>query len=275
MKIYISVDMEGICGVVNFDQTRDKGKDYERARKLMTQEVNAALDGAFRAGCTEVLVNDSHGDMRNLIIEELDSRATLLSGVLKPLSMVAGIESGFDGAFFLGYHTRMGTQQGILCHTFSSSTVSEVSVNGRVLGETGLNALVAGHYGVPVLLVTGDEAVATEAQKLLGRVETVAVKKGVSRTAARCLHPQKAQALIKTSVIHALQHIKKFKPFRIPLPLRLRIRFMNPGMADAAETMPGAKRISSLEVQYRARDPLELYNALVTMALLASTLSNI
>lgn len=267
MKVFISVDMEGISGVVNWKQTEHGKEDYERFRKLMTQEANAAIEGAFEAGAREVLVNDSHGSMRNLILEELNPEARLISGSTKFMSMMEGIGQGFDAAIFVGYHS-MASSTGVLNHTYSGK-VSHYRVNGRVMGETGMNALVAGYYGVPVVVVTGDSEVTREARELLQTVETVTVKEPRSQFSALCLHPKKAQALIKETVKKALSNVRSYKPLEPPAPATVEVRFHTSGQADAACLMPGGRRLDPVTVEFTGKDYLEAYRGARTMITLA------
>ncbi|MEW6546229.1 MAG: M55 family metallopeptidase [Bacillota bacterium] len=260
MKVYISADMEGISGIVHFDETgREGGEDYQRARRLMTREVNAAVEGALEAGATEVVVNDSHGSMRNLLLEELHPAVRLISGSPKPFSMVQGLDESFHCAFFIGYHAR-AQSRGVLSHTYSG-TVAEYRVNGRVLGETGMNAAVAGEYGVPVVLVSGDSAVVAEARALLGPVETVAVKEYVARSAALSLPPQVVHGLLREAARRAVARTREIPPLRIERPVDLQVRFVHSGLADAAELMPGAQRLDDVTLGYRAPDFLTAYRA--------------
>jgi len=270
MKVFISVDLEGISGVVHDEHTMRNGREHDRARKLMTGEANAAVSGAFEAGATEVVVNDSHGTMRNLIPEELHQDAKLITGSTKPLSMMQGIDRTFDAAFFVGYHARRGTLHGTLDHTYSGATVSSFMINNQELGETGMNALIAGCFDVPVVLVTGDSAVTTEARSLLGNVETVTVKEAVSRWAAKCLHPNKAREAIRLGAISALRRRSEMRPFKLQPPYELRLELMNAGMADVAELVPDVKRITPRVVTYSSDDFLKVYKAfraIVTLAL--------
>src|SRR5256712_9540605 len=208
MHVYISVDMEGIAGVVHESQTDPTtpafAAEYGRFRRLMTAEANAAVEGALAAGATKVLVNDSHWFMRNLVAEELHPGAELLSGDPKPSSMVQGIEDGFDAALFIGYDAGAGTRNAILDHTYADR-VAEVRLNGRAVGELGLNAALAGAHGVAVALVSGDAALAAEAKQLLGdAVTTVVVKQAVSRHAARSVAPAVAFRMIREGVAGVL-----------------------------------------------------------------------
>jgi D-amino peptidase len=197
MRVYISVDMEGVAGVVHTDQTRRAGgHDYERARQWMTGEANAAILGAFEGGATAIVVNDSHADMRNLVLEDLDPRAEVISGSLKPMSMVEGAVAGFGCALFIGYHAGAGSRAGILDHTYYGRVVARCRVGGRDWNETALNAAACGVHGIPVALVTGDQTACAQAREILGEVETVEVKTAITRYSARSVHPQVARERI-------------------------------------------------------------------------------
>lgn len=271
MKVFISVDIEGISGVVHEEHTRRDGREHDRARKLMTGEANAAISGSFEAGASEVIVNDSHGTMRNLIPEELHESAKLITGSTKPLGMMQGIDRGFDAVFLVGYHARRGTLHGILDHTYSGATVDSFIVNGQELGETGMNSAIAGCFDVPVVLVTGDSAVTNEARNLLGNVETVTVKEPVSRWAAKCLHPNKAREAIKQGAVSALRRRGEMRPFKLRPPFELRLELMNAGMADAAVLIPEVKRVAPRVVAYSTDDFIKLYKAFRAMVTLASS----
>lgn len=272
MRVYLSVDIEGVAGVVHIDQSRRSGHDYGQARRWMTQEANAAIRGAFDAGAQEVLVNDSHADMRNLVLDELDPRVELISGNLKPLSMVEGAEKRYDAALFVGYHAGSSTRAGILDHTYYGAVVSRLYVDGIEMNETGLNALVCGEFGTPVVLVTGDQAACQQAQELLGRrVETVSVKEGITRYAARSLHPQEAQRRIYEGTVRALARRSEIAPYQLPGPLRLDIDFVNAAMADAAALVPDTKRESALRVSFEAQSPSRLLRMVLVLTKLAGT----
>jgi len=272
MKVYISVDMEGIAGVVSWsEQTGPSGHDFGRFRRLMTREANAAVEGALAGGATEVVVNDAHGGMKNLIIEELNPEARLISGTPKPWGMIEGLDSSFGAVFLVGYHSR-ACSGGVLNHTYSGY-VQEYRVNGRVFGETGMYAARAGAYGVPVVLVTGDTAVQEEAQELLGQLgplETVAVKRPVGRYAADNLHPEKACTLIREAAERAIANAHRFKPFRVDQPVTISMRFSDSAMADGAMRMPGVKRLDYTTVGYEAPDYPVALQAAQAMIHLAS-----
>jgi len=271
VKVYISADMEGVAGIVHGEHTLREGKEHERARKLMTYEANAAIEGAVAVGATTVLVNDSHGTMRNIIPEELHEAAELITGSPKPFSMMQGIDSSFDAAFFIGYHARRGSYTGVLEHTYHGGVVSDVLINGKPMGETGINAGLAGHFKVPVILVTGDSVVTEEARAILGTVETVTVKEGVGRFAARCVSPTRARTLIKNGAAKALKSVNKFKPFRFKTPIKIEVSFVHTGMTEMAELLPGVSRINGRTVSFGSNDYLEAFKALRAMITLAGT----
>jgi D-amino peptidase len=269
MKAYISVDMEGVAGIVHVDQTRTDGQDFARGRELMTLEANAAALGAFDAGAREVLINDSHGDMRNLLFDRIDPRCTLLLGDGKPLSMMQGIDGKFDVAMFIGYHAGMGAQGAILDHTYYSAVVSQMRVNGKPVNEAGLNALLAGEFGTPVGLVSGDAAACRETAALIPGIETVVVKWAVTRYSARTLHPVEAQRLIREAATRVCRRAGKLKPLKWKPPYRLEVRLIQAGMADAAGQMPGADRVDGTTVGFEARTIQELFRAMLTIIRLA------
>jgi D-amino peptidase len=263
MRVYISVDMEGVAGVVHEDQTNPLdprcAAEYARFRKLMTAEANAAIAGALEAGATTILVNDSHWHMRNLLAEELHEGAELVAGDPKPWSMMEGIDGGFDAVFFVGYHARAGTPHAVLDHTYADR-VHDVRLNGRPVGELGLNAALAGVHGVPVELVSGDAAVATEARELLGEdVTTVVVKTAVSRHAARSLAPAVARRRIQEGAAMALR--RRGHPFVIPPPITLEADFQCTIQADLAEVCPGATRTGGRTVAFTHQDYREVFRA--------------
>jgi D-amino peptidase len=267
MKVYISVDMEGISGVVHWNQTVHGKEDYDRFRKLMTYEANAAIEGALLAGASEVVVNDSHGSMRNIILEELRPEAKIITGSNKPMSMMEGMDGAFDAAIFIGYHSK-ALSTGILNHTFTGS-VSDYKVNGQSMGEAGMNALIAGYYGVPVVFVSGDSELAKEAQDLLKTVNTVAVKEARSQMAALCLNPAKARQLITQGVQDALKDLSRFKPLVPPAPATVTVKFKVSIQADGAQIMPGAVRLDPVTVEFTGKDYLEAYRGFRTMLALA------
>ena len=268
MKVYISCDMEGISGVVAWKQAEMGNEEYKRCQKLMTRELNAAIEGALAAGASEVLVNDSHGSMRNILIEELNPAAQLISGSPKPLSMMQGIDGSlFDAAFFIGYHAQAGTAYSVLDHTYSG-IVYQVSLNGRPMGETGLNAALAGYFGVPVVLVTGDKLLVEEATALLGTVKGVAVKESYGRYAAKCLVPEAVHNLIRQAAQSALGREGR-KPFVVEPPITLAVDFTSSAHLDMAELIPGSRRTSGRHIEYTHDDFLTVYKVWRAMLKLA------
>lgn len=274
MRVYLSIDMEGVAGVVHEDQTnpidpRCAG-EYSRFRKLMTLEANAAIEGALAGGATRILVNDSHWTMRNLLAEELHEGAELLSGGPKNWSMMEGIEAGWDLACFIGYHAKAGTPNAILDHTYTDR-IMDVRLNGTSVGEVGLNAALAGAFGVPVALVTGDKAVGLEARALLGdRIQTIAVKEAVSRHAARHLSPETARSLIRDSMREVVEDTKRHgvaraKRFVLQPPVTLEVDFASTAHADHAGMAPGISRTGPRTVAARYEDFREVFRAFRTM----------
>jgi len=261
VRVYISVDMEGIAGVVHESQTDPTNPahaaEYGRFRRLMTAEANAAIEGALAAGASKIVVNDSHWFMRNLLAEELHQAAELLSGDPKPRSMVEGIDAGFDAALFIGYHARAGTRYAVLDHTYADR-IHEVRLNGHAVGELGINATLAGVAGVPVALVSGDSSLAAEARALLGeQVATVVVKQAVSRHAARSVAPAVACRMIRDAVTAALK--QPHAPFVLPPPFTVEVEFALTIHADMAELCPGATRTGGRTVAFSHQDYREVF----------------
>ncbi len=254
LKVFISVDMEGITGVVHGDQT-GAGADYNMARKWMTDDVNAAILGALDAGATEIIVNDSHGDMRNILPSELHAAATLISGTPKPLGMMQGIDAPCDAAMFIGYHARAGTADGVLDHTISGGTVYAIKINGIEMPELGINALVAGYYNVPVVLVSGDQAVCGQTKEVLGdKVVTAQVKEAIGRYAAKNLSFEKARQLMRQQAKAAIEKRKEIKPYKLTAPYRFELGYLRSSQADNAMSVPGVRRVNPRAVQVESDD---------------------
>ncbi|MFO8059520.1 MAG: M55 family metallopeptidase [Bacillota bacterium] len=272
MRVFISADIEGVSGVVAADQTSSAGGDYDRARRLMTGEVNAAIDGAMEAGAEDVVVNDAHGNMRNILIEELRPEARLLTGSPKILGMMEGIDQGFDFCAFVGYHARAGSA-GVLNHTISGGVVCRVQMNGREVGEAGLNAVLAGHYGIPLAMLSGDADVCRQVGELVPGVVTVAVKEAAGRYAALCISPERARNAIREGVIAAAQKVREgaLSPLRVETPVRISLAVSDTAMADLASMLPGSEREAPLEVAYEAEDARAACVVLRAMITLASS----
>jgi D-amino peptidase len=265
LKVFISVDMEGITGVVNVDDASRDGKDYDYFRQTMTREANAAIEGALAAGATDIVVRDSHGTALNLLPEMLNRNSKLLRDWSQgPMYMMEGIDESYDAAVFVGYHARAGTADGVLDHT-SSGDVTDVSINGVSMPETGYNALMAGYYGVPVVFVAGDKAVCDQAADILGNVETVAVKEGIG-AAALNLHPEVAREQIRDGVERALRNLDDYAPYKLSPPYTLRLKLKTEqNIYRAAALYPGARRTGDWEVTYESDDVMEIIRAYVGM----------
>lgn len=249
MKIYVCTDLEGISGIVNFDQTgRDsKSGEYERARRLLTQEVNTVVAACKEAGVEKVVVNDGHHSGYNFIIEELHPDGEYVIGGNRKKSLL-GISEDFDGIILLGYHAMAGTENGILDHTQSSRAWYNYWVNDIKMGEVGQCAVIAGYMKIPVILVTGDDAVCRESKELLPHIETVPVKEGYSRTCAKIIPPSAAHELIKEGIRKALSKIKSMKPYEIEFPAKVKIEFQTTDVADGYERN-GWERINGTMVE--------------------------
>ena len=271
MKILIATDMEGITGVTTWDQVTPGHAEYARFRTLMTQDVNAAIRGACDGGADEIIVADGHWYGSNILVEELDRRARLNSGSPSPLSMMQGIDGSVDGVFFVGYHARNGSPDAILDHTWSSRTVANVWLNEILTGEYGLNAALAGHFGVPVIMASGDQTACGQMSELLGEIETAVIKQASGRFAAECLPPQVSQELIYQTALRAVERMAAGDmpdPFVLDPPVRVTVEFFTSDMADRASLLPYTERegrcvtftAQEMETAYRA------FRSMVTMA---------
>lgn len=270
MKVFISVDMEGISGIVDTHETLSDHAEYPKARAAMAADVNAAIEGVLETGAAEITVCDGHGKMINIEPEALHAAAMLVRGTPKPLSQMAGIDSTFDAALFVGYHAMKGTRCGILSHTYSGKAVQYLKINGREAGETAMNAGIAGYYGVPLVFVSGDLAVTLEARALIPEIEAVAVKEAVSRTAAKCLHPNKARQMIRKAIPRALEKRAAINPLAVDPPVEFEIRYTSEIMADAVALMPSAERMDGQTIRFLQDDYLKAFGAFrasITIAL--------
>lgn len=265
LKVFISVDMEGITGVVTSEEcSRTAGDDYQYFRKIMTQETNAAIEGALAAGATEIWVRDSHGSARNIIPDMLHKKAKLLrdwSG--GTLGMVEGIDETFDALIFVGYHAKAGTPDAIIEHTMSG-VITDVRINDVSLPEVGINALIAGNYNVPIVFVAGDKAICEQAKGLFGEVETVAVKKGIGQ-ATLSLHPEVAQEHIRAGVEKALRNKTMYKPYKLNPPYKLVLTLKDERIVHSGQFYPGAKRTGDWELTYESDDLMEVIKAFIGM----------
>ena len=276
-RVFISVDMEGVAGIATLDQILRGGHGYPRAQQLMTAEANAAIRGAYAGGATEVLVNDSHGTMDNLLPDELDPRARLLTGAPKPSCMVQGIDRDHRVALFVGYHAA-ATDIGVLAHTFSSN-FTEVRVNGQPVSEAEVNALLAAHVGVPVGLVTGDDQICDVAEKAFPGVRTVAVKSAHGFAASESVHPTAACDDIEQAAAEAVYHAANLQPVSLPDDFTIEADIASQLGADYAANVPRCERVSAHTVRSRAADAPELMAVITSwyylVALAAQQMSQI
>ncbi len=257
MKIYISADMEGVVGVVTADQLTPGGFEYERFRGFMTDEVNTAIEAAFAAGATEIVVSDSHGNGENLLIEKLPKNITLVRSWPRPLMMMQGIDETFAGAIFIGYHSGTTNPTGVRAHTMSSAILADVKLNGISMPEAGVNAAIAGHFGVPIIMISGDDAAVKEASELLGDIEGAVVKWNYGFHAARTMMPAAANDLIREKVAKAIGRIKDFKPYRVASPVKLDIRFKNYRPAEVLSYLSIVERTDAHSIRFVGKDMIE------------------
>jgi D-amino peptidase len=251
VKVYISVDMEGVGGVAGSYQVLQSPGSLLEVRQTMTAEVNAVIEGALAAGTEAIYVNENHSG-RDLILSELHPAAEAIIGKPKPLATLEGLDESFDAVFLIGMHARAGTPAAVMDHTWGPTTVYEMRVNDITIGELGLNALMASHYGVPIVLVSGDDKTVAEAKALLGDVEGVIVKYSIDRFAARCLHPEKVQNLLYKGARQALMELSRFKPFVLESPLRMSIDWHKTNHALYTAMIPGTNRTGPRSVSFEA-----------------------
>jgi len=251
MKVLISTDIEGVAGVVSQQQTRAGNAEYERARLLMTHEANAAIAGAFDAGATEVLVNDSHGDYRNMPAELLDPRARYVIGKPRYLGMMAGVDDGVEAVCLVGYHSR-AQGRGILAHTINSFAFARVSFNGTELGEAGIYGALAGEHGAAVVMASGDDAFIEEHRPLFPEAVFVQTKRATGQTSGISLSPVESCAAIRAGVAQALAQRAGARPLRLPVPLEVRIQTQTPALADLFCQWPELRRLGGDEVGFQA-----------------------
>lgn len=261
VKVFISIDMEGIGGVVTAEQLGPTGFEYNRFREFMTAEALAAIAGAREAGATEFVVADSHGNMQNLLIERFPAGVTIIRGSPRPLMMMEGIDSTFAAAFFIGYHSATTNAVGVRAHTISSATFSKVSLNNQALAESGLNATIAGYFGVPVVMISGDEQAVAELQKFTsayGSAEGAVVKRPISFHAAAVMTPDASQAIIRAKAKAAITRLKDFKPVPARGPWALELSYKSYTPAEMMAYMPGTERVDSHTVRFKAASIIDI-----------------
>lgn len=258
LKIYISADMEGVGGVVTGEQLGPKGFEYQRFRGFMTEEVRVAIEAAFEAGATDVLVSDSHGNGQNLLIEKLPKDVKVVRSWPRPLMMMQGIDETFDGAIFLGYHSSTTNPEGVRAHMMSSARLTAVRVNGIAMSEGSFNAAIAGHFGVPIIMVSGDDAAVKEVQSVVGDIEGAIVKWNYGFHSAKTLHPEVAYELIASKTKSALKRIGSFKPYRVKKPVTLEVTFKNYRPSEILAYLPIVERIDSHSIRFVGQDMVEV-----------------
>jgi len=272
MKILIAADMEGISGVTNWDQVTPGHFEYSRFRRIMTADVNAAIEGAFSAGADQVVVTDGHADGTNILIEELDGRARLNAGNSSPFSMVQGIDGGVDGVMFVGYHACAGSKNAILDHTYSSKTVANLWLNEKLVGETGLNAALCAHFNAPVIMISGDQTVCGEAKELLGSLEFAVVKQASGRMSAECLPLAIARDKICEAAARAVTRLAAGTSppvFHLSEPVQVAVEFQTADMADRAARLPGVQRINGRRIEFSSSDMIAAHAAFRASVILA------
>jgi D-amino peptidase len=261
LKVFISVDMEGVTGVVDTDEVRRGKPDYEYFREIMTRETNAAIEGAIAAGATEVLVRDTHGGMNHLLPELMDKRARVVRGGTHPQSMMVSME-GFDGSYdavvLIAYHAPAGYPNSVLPHTMSDNVVN-FSINGVSLSEASYSALIAGLHDVPVVMISGDKAACEEARRTLGNLETVAVKEALNGGAIS-VHPEVGRTMIRAAVERGVRNRAQFRPYKLSAPYTATLKVLKQG-----PLMAGAYVNARGEIEFKSPDLLKALNALVQM----------
>lgn len=269
MRVLISADAEGVTGITSTDELLYGRPHFSFMRDMMTEDVNAAVAGAFAGGATEVVVNDSHWTMTNVLIERLDPRAYLIKGHQKHLCMVEGVQDA-DAVFFLGYHCRTGDSDGVGNETILGREIVEIRLNGQPVGESEINAAVCGHFGVPVVFASGDDLYERELRQSLPKVEFGLTKYALGRWTARCLAPERSRQNIQCAAQRAVERAKldEFEPFRIDGPMSLAVTFSSTAEAQVASLLPGAVRLTPRTVSYEADNPVDTWKGFYAALLL-------
>ncbi len=268
MRALVSIDAEGLPGIYQFTQVVPKYSAFSELRKVMTEVAKTAADALHSEGFTEVWIADSHGHMGTVVYEEMPDYVKLVRGFLRPLSMVPCISEGFDAALFIGYHSAAGVERSVLDHTYSSTAFHEVRINGERASEFYINALVAGHYGVPVILVAGDDKLREEVLRRTPWAEYVVAKRSLSRISAVMEPLQKFLRDLKEGVRRAARKLREgsAKPLKIEGAVTLEVVMRHTEYADAAEVVPGIERVDAYTVRYSARDVIEAYKVIEALA---------
>ena len=258
LKIYISADMEGLTGAVTDQQLGPTGFEYQRFRQVMTDEVLTAISAAREAGATEILVSDSHGNGQNILIEQLPEDVMIVRSWPRPLAMMEGIDESFDGAIFIGYHASTNNLRGVRAHTMSSSHLTDVRLNGVIVSEAGLNAAIAGQFGVPVIMISGDDAIVEEAKDLLGDIEGAVVKWAYSFHSALTLTPAAGNKVIAEKVKAAIGRISDFSPYRLEGPIEIQISLKHYRPVELLSYLTSVERVDSHTIRYVGQDMVEI-----------------
>lgn len=267
MRIYISMDAEGISGIYTLEQVMLSGRDYQHSRKLMAGDINAAVKGAFDGGARDVFVNDAHNRCNNLLISDLDSRIVLCSGSDKPLTMAQGAEKKFDAALLIGYHARKGSK-GVISHSYSYGSMMEIKLNGQIISEVELVGHVCGYFGTPVIFVSGDDIVTSATKKFNNKIYTVTTKECIGNGAAVCKHPDITSKEISLAVEEAVKNFKNdnIEPMKIRGDVNIDVKFCAESQARNATLAQNAHRIDELTVRFSGKDYLEAYMSFVAGA---------
>jgi len=257
-KIYITVDMEGIGSAVSQTQTRPGDSEYEKARKWLTSEVNACIEGCFEAGAGEIVVADSHWNAQNIIPDDLNESVYLIRGFPRPMMLMEGIDTSFDGVMIIGAHAKEGTAGAVISHTVWGTKFFDIKLNGISVSETLLNAIIAGEYNVPVIFVAGDQFITEEAKKTIGNVEVVVTKESIGWLSAKTRHPKKVCEEIREKCKIAVSRIGSFKPYRISTPIKMEIVFKNTYDAESISFLPGFRRMDGHTILFEAKNVKEV-----------------
>src|SRR3954462_5764034 len=260
LKVYISADMEGITGVASADQLGPAAFEYQQARQWMTGDGLAAVQGAREAGATEFVISDSHGNGESLLIDRFpnDIPITIVRSFPRPLGMMEGIDSSFAAIIFVGYHTSTSSLTGVRAHTMSSALLTRIAINGTSMSEAGLNAAIAAQYGVPVVMITGDDAIVAETKQRLGAIEGVAVKRAIGFHSAAAMTPEAGQKLIRQHAKAAASRGAERRPYTMARPLALEVSFKNYRPVELLGYLSNVQRIDSHTVRYMPRDMVDL-----------------
>ncbi len=272
MKLFLSTDFEGTSGIVAWEQIIEGNAEYEQGRRLLTNEVNAVIEGAIEGGATEFVVNDSHHYMRNLHPQDLTGRATLITGKHKSLYMMEGLDASFDGVCFVSYHGSIGAEHAVLSHTYNPGAIWEVRINNEIVGESGLNALVAAHYNVPIIFVSGDAVTTEEAHFVAPNAEKVVVKESRGRFAASHIHPTIVCEMLREGAVRATHNVASMRPPQFTLPITIEITFLVADMAEMALWIRSVERVSARTVKVTGENLLELYQIFVAIITLTRSL---